>query len=79
MTETLEVTSLRKPITDIMWECGEILINNFGTSLDVEYKNDRKSDPVTEIDKQLQNKIIKALSKIVPTHNVLGEEEEQEG
>ena len=79
MTDNLEVTSLRQPITDIMWECGDILINNFGTSLDVEYKNNQKSDPVTEIDKQLQTKIIKALSQIVPKHNVLGEEEEQEG
>ena len=78
MTDNLEVTSLRQPITDIMWECGDILINNFGTSLDVEYKNNQKSDPVTEIDKQLQTKIIKALSQIVPKHNVLGEEEEQE-
>lgn len=77
MTTKFEITSLRQPITDLMWECGEILLDNFGSSLRIEYKNDKKSDPVTEIDKQLQAKIINSLSNIVPSHNVLGEEEQE--
>ena len=78
MANSTQISALRQPVTDIMWECGNILLSNFGHSLQVEYKDCKKSDPVTEIDRQLQNTIIKSLGTLTPDYNVLGEEEQLE-
>jgi myo-inositol-1(or 4)-monophosphatase len=78
MSSKLTIKTLIEPVNNIMWQCGEILNSNFGSTLSVEYKNNRKSDPVTQIDKQLQSLIINSISKLFPEHNFLGEEQDDE-
>ncbi len=53
---------------------GAMLARDFGKPLKVEYKDERKRDPVTEVDKEVQSYLKKAILDRFPDHGVLGEE-----
>ena len=54
---------------------GSILAGHFGTTLEVEYKDERKTDPVTLADKESQRYLIDAIADRFPNHSVLAEED----
>ena len=58
---------------------GEILSRHFGTSLDVEYKDEKKTDPVTNADLECQEFVERAVSNHFPDHGLVGEEGPEEG
>ncbi len=72
--------ALLKQIEDhatlIAREAGAILARHFGGSLDVQYKDEKNTDPVTNADKETQEYLEKAIAKEFPDHGILGEEQE---
>ncbi len=62
--------------TCIAREAGAILASHFGSSLDVQYKDEKKTDPVTNADKESQEYLEKAIAKRFPEHGILGEEQD---
>ncbi len=54
---------------------GEILLTRFGGSLEVEYKDEKKRDPVTSADKESQSYLTDAISGRFGDHGILGEED----
>ena len=59
---------------------GLILIGQFGTTIEVEFKDDRRSDPVSAVDKECQSFLAAGIADAYPDHGFLGEEgEAQEG
>lgn len=55
---------------------GAILRRHFGSKLKIEYKDERKNDPVTEVDKEAQDYLIRAIAEKYPDHGIVSEEEE---
>jgi len=58
---------------------GAILSRYFGSTLEVEYKDEKKTDPVTVADKECQAYLVGAISEQYPDHGIIGEEDEDEG
>ena len=54
---------------------GAILAGHFGSRLQVEYKDEHKSDPVTVADKDAQKYLVDAISDRFPDHGILAEED----
>ena len=57
---------------------GQMLMQYFGTNLDVQYKDEKESDPVTNVDKEVQTDLVRAISEGYPGHGVVGEEDEDD-
>ena len=57
---------------------GDILRGHFEHALNVEYKDDKQSDPVTNADYECQRYLQKAIAKRFPEHGILGEEDNAE-
>ena len=57
---------------------GAILSRFFGSTLEVEYKDEKKTDPVTVADKECQAYLAGAISEQYPNHGIVGEEDEDE-
>ena len=57
---------------------GAILSGYFGHTLDIEFKDKKESDPVTNADKESQEYLRKAILEKFPEHGVLGEEDEED-
>ena len=55
-------------------EAGRMLQARFRGQLEVEYKDDKKQDPVTSADKECQAYLIDTISSRFPDHGVIGEE-----
>ncbi len=55
-------------------EAGRMLQARFRGQLEVEYKDDRKQDPVTSADKECQAYLIDTISSRFPDHGVVAEE-----
>ena len=53
---------------------GAILARHFGKPLEVEYKDDKKMDPVTGADREAQTYLIDTITDRFPDHSVLAEE-----
>ena len=58
---------------------GQTLMGYFGSSLDVEYKDERETDPVTNVDREVQGDLVRAISEAYPEHGIVGEEDEDVG
>ncbi len=60
------------------WEAGQILARHFRSlgALNVEFKDKRERDPVTNADTECQRLLVKAIAERFPEHGILGEEEE---
>ena len=59
-------------------EAGEILAGHFRSlgSLNIEFKDKRERDPVTNADTECQRFLVDAIAERFPDHGILGEEEE---
>ena len=59
-------------------EAGEILARHFRSlgALNVEFKDKRERDPVTNADTECQRLLVKAIAERFPDHGILGEEDE---
>ncbi len=56
------------------WGAGRILSDQFGRQLSIEYKDKNQLDPVTSADKATQEFLVKEITRLFPTHGILGEE-----
>ena len=59
-------------------EAGRIVSSLFGKSIQVDYKDEKKTDPVTAADTQSQAFLVEAIKSRFPDHGVLGEEDGDE-
>ena len=59
-------------------EAGQILARHFRSlgALNVEFKDKRERDPVTNADTECQRLLVKAIAERFPEHGILGEEDE---
>ena len=57
-------------------EAGYILRGHFERALNVQYKDDKQSDPVTNADYACQRFLTEAISERFPEHGILGEEDD---
>ena len=55
---------------------GQTLMGYFGSSLDVEFKDEGETDPVTNVDREVQADLVRAISEAYPDHGIVGEEDE---
>ena len=55
-------------------EAGRIVTGLFGQSVQVDYKDDKQTDPVTAADLQSQAFLVQAIRERFPDHGILGEE-----
>ena len=53
---------------------GELLAGRFGAAVAVEYKDESRRDPVTEVDRECQRMLSDAIEEAFPSHGFLGEE-----
>ena len=58
----------------LAWGAGGILSAQFGKQLSIEYKDKNQLDPVTSADKATQEYLVKEISRLFPSHGILGEE-----
>ena len=58
---------------------GQTLMGYFGSSLDVEFKDEGGTDPVTNVDREVQGDLVRAISEAYPEHGIVGEEDEDSG
>lgn len=63
---------------DLARGAGAILTGYFGQKLEVEYKDKEQWDPVTNVDKETQDFLKRAISDRFPGHSILGEEDEED-
>lgn len=58
---------------------GEILLDRFQSALSVQYKDENAHDPVTEVDRAIEDMVREAVGKRFPGHGVIGEERAEAG
>ena len=79
LVETLSgalLTDIEAHATVIARGAGAMLERHFGGSLKIEYKDKGGTDPVTQVDKEVQRYLQEAILDRFPDHGVLGEESE---
>ena len=62
----------------LAWGAGRILSEQFGKQLSIEYKDKNQLDPVTSADKATQEYLAKEITRLFPSHGILGEEGSEE-
>lgn len=62
-----------------MRAAGSIVLGAYGAPLTVEHKGNNRHDPVTEIDRQVESFLTRAVAERFPDHAVLGEEGQDPG
>jgi len=63
---------------DLARGAGAILNSYLGKTLDVQYKDEKGLDPVTNVDKAVQEYLEQRITACYPDHSILGEESEPE-
>ena len=58
---------------------GQTLMGYFGSPLDIDFKDEAESDPVTNVDREAQGDMVRAISEAYPEHGIVGEEDEDPG
>ena len=74
------LVEIEQHAVEIARAAGAILARNFANvaSLNVEYKDDKENDPVTNADKEAQDYLKQAIARRFPGHGILGEEDEED-
>ncbi|MYC31030.1 MAG: inositol monophosphatase [Chloroflexi bacterium] len=62
----------------LAWGAGRILSEQFGKQLSIEYKDKNQLDPVTSADKATQEFLAGEITRLFPSHGILGEEGSEE-
>ena len=73
--DELALRDIERHAAKIAREAGELLHFHFERALNVQYKDDRQSDPVTNADYACQRLLQDEISKRFPEHGILGEED----
>ena len=68
------VMEIEAKAVEMARQAGKLLQGHFGRSLDVEYKDKKKQDPVTSADKESQTYLCEAILERFPEHGIVGEE-----
>ena len=74
LTQDSNIFEIEKRAIQFARQAGSMLNDRFGTPLQVEYKNSDTKDPVTNVDKEVEEFLVKAISNHYPEHGVIGEE-----
>ena len=76
--EDLPLVEMESLAVGMAGEAGEILARYFRSlgALNVEFKDKRERDPVTNADTECQRLLVKAIAERFPEHGILGEEDE---
>jgi len=72
--DQLYLESIEASAVQFATEAGAMLIEYFGTDLDIEYKSQDRRDPVTKADKDIEQHIRKGILEAFPDHGIVGEE-----
>ena len=80
LPDNAALVEIENHAVEIARAAGAILARNFSNvaSLNVEYKDDKESDPVTNADKEAQDYLKEAIARRFPKHGILGEEDEED-
>ena len=73
-----QIREIQRNAVDLARGAGEILAAHFGSSIEVEFKDDQQRDPVTAADKTTQAYLASEILRRFPGHGVLGEEATEE-
>jgi len=76
--DNLFLSKIENQLKLLAKDAGETLLTYFGKPLEIEYKDQGKTDPVTEADKNVQDLLKKSILKSFPDHAVIGEEDQPE-
>ena len=76
--EELPLVEMESLAAGLAGEAGKILAGYFRSlgALNVEFKDKRERDPVTNADTECQRLLVKAIAERFPEHGILGEEDE---
>lgn len=74
--DDLTLREIERDAAKIAREAGELLRWHFERALNVQYKDERQSDPVTNADFACQRLLQEEISKRFPEHGILGEEDD---
>ena len=73
--DELTLRDIERHAAKIAREAGELLRWHFESALNVQYKDDKQSDPVTNADYACQRLLQEEISRRFPEHGILGEED----
>ena len=73
-----DLVGIERRAVDLARDAGDILARYFGGNLDIQYKDDRRNDPVTNADREVQDFLVKEIARGFPDHGILGEEGRRE-
>ena len=74
-----QLSELQVLAADLARGGGELLSGYFGRSIDVEFKDEKQTDPVTVADRESQRFLEEGISGRFPDHGIVGEEDEETG
>ena len=74
--DELVLRDIERHAAKIAREAGELLRYHFERALNVQYKDDKQSDPVTNADFACQRLLQDEISRRFPEHGILGEEDD---
>lgn len=69
-----ELREMESRAVEMVREAGTMALESFRRPLHVEFKGDRRSDPVTNVDRAVEDFLRQAIARHFPDHAVLGEE-----
>ncbi len=80
LPDNAALVEIENHAVEIARAAGAILARNFSNvaSLNVEYKDDKESDPVTNADREAQDYLKGAITRRFPNHGILSEEDEED-
>ena len=73
-----DLTIIESRAVDMARDAGDILARFFGGNLEIQYKDDRRNDPVTNADREVQDFLVKEITREFQNHAILGEEDDKE-
>lgn len=68
------LAGIEEAALEFVAEAGRLVLERYGGTLQVGYKDKKRADPVTEVDRAVEAYLTEAVSARFPSHAVLGEE-----
>ncbi len=69
-----ELAAIEETVCEMIRDAGGLVLDRYESVLHVDYKQDNRSDPVTEVDRAVEVYLTEAVAARFPGHAVLGEE-----
>ena len=73
------LAEIESSAVDMARKAGDTLARHFGRKVEIQYKDDGKTDPVSAVDRESQDLLERSIRKRFPSHSVLGEEGDEDG